>query len=52
MNLGNINLNVLKVLDVLLAEGSETRGQAAGPVQQLQHLLADELLVPSPEASC
>ena len=58
MNLGNIDLNLLKVLDVLLVEGSVTRaGKRLGrsqpavssALQRLQHLLGDELLVRGPE---
>ena len=58
MNLGNIDLNLLKVLDVLLVEGSVTRaGKRLGrsqpavsnALQRLRHLLGDELLVRGPE---
>lgn len=58
MNLGNIDLNLLKVLDVLLAERSVTRaGKRLGrsqpavsnALQRLRHLLGDELLVRGPQ---
>jgi DNA-binding transcriptional LysR family regulator len=54
MNLANIDLNLLKVLDVLLAERSVTRaGKRLGrsqpavsnALQRLRHLLGDDLLV-------
>jgi DNA-binding transcriptional LysR family regulator len=58
MTLSNIDLNLLKVLDVLLAERSVTRaGKRLGrsqpavsnALQRLRNLLKDELLVRGPE---
>jgi DNA-binding transcriptional LysR family regulator len=57
MNLNNIDLNLLKVLDVLVTERNVTRaGQRLGrsqpavsnALQRLRHLLGDDLLVRGP----
>ncbi len=57
MNLNNLDFNLLKVLDALLAERSVTRaGEKLGrsqpavsnSLQRLRHLLGDELLVRGP----